>query len=73
MKKKCETHGWGLALTCNKEKIMSRSFAPSYADTHAVTEADEIARDGHVKVVIIDGVQYLSMRDIVQAADTDGI
>ena len=54
-------------MTCNKEKIMSRSFALSYADTHAVTEADEIARDGHVKVVIIDGVQYLSMRDIVQA------
>ena len=46
-------------MTCNKEKIMSRSlvsFDSSYADTHAVTEADEIARDGHVKVVIIDGV-----------------
>ena len=55
---------------------MSRSLVSfdssyvTYVDTHGVTEADEIARDGHVKVVIFDGVQYLSIRDIVQAVMT---
>ena len=52
LKTKSVTHGWNLAMTCNKEKIMSRSlvsFDSSYADTHAVSPSDEIARDGRVR------------------------
>ena len=47
---------------------MSRPLVPfdsSYADIHAVIPFDEIERDGRVRVVTIDGVQYLSIRDIL--------
>ena len=68
MKKKSEAHGCGLDMTWTTEKIMSRSlvsFDSSYADIHAVIPFDEIERDGRVRVVTIDGVQYLSIRDIL--------
>ena len=48
-------------------RSLTRALAGSGVSRAHWLAADEIAKDGHVKVVIIDGVQYLSMRDIVQA------